>query len=238
MTQEEKQLLLKDLCARLPYGVQCSCTWSHEVPNGTTGCVQELSTFLIDEIEIMDNPEYDCQICDVKPYLRPMSSMTDKEEDELYTAMDWYGEIDEAGNVYTKGQEKVYRETFYEYTDWLISHHFDFRGLIPMGLALEAKEGMYIKEESEKGGKIPIPKTVDEAISTLEKILSDEDREYVLKNGAISMHDSLGRWIRNEWGLWTNSKLKNELKKKGFEHPDDMSNYIIEEFIKYWNNKI
>ena len=66
MTQEDKQLLLIDLCARLPYGVQCSCTWSHEVPNGTTGCVQELSTFLIDEIEIMDNPEYDCQICDVK----------------------------------------------------------------------------------------------------------------------------------------------------------------------------
>ena len=143
MTQEEKQLLLKDLCARLPYGVQCSCTWSHEVPNGTTGCVQELSTFLIDEIEIMDNPEYDCQICDVKPYLRPMSSMTDKEEDELYTAMDWYGEIDEAGNVYTKGQEKVYRETFYEYTDWLISHHFDYRGLIEKGLALEASEEMY-----------------------------------------------------------------------------------------------
>jgi hypothetical protein len=92
--------------------------------------------------------------------------------------------------------------------------------------------------DSEKRSEIPIPKTVDEAISTLEKILSDEDREYLLKNGAISMHDSLGRWIRNEWGLWTGSELKNELKKKGFEHPDDMSNYIIEEFIKYWNNKI
>ena len=91
-------------------------------------------------------------------------------------------------------------------------------------------------EEAEESD-IPVPKTIDEAISTLEKILSDEDREYLLKNGAISMHDSLGRWIRNEWGLWTDSGLKNELKKKGFVHPDDMSNYIIEEFIKYWNNK-
>ena len=93
-------------------------------------------------------------------------------------------------------------------------------------------------EDEEEESDIPIPKTLDEAISTLEKILSDEDREYLLKNGAISMHDSLGRWIRNEWGLWTGSELKNELKKKGFEHPDDMSNYIIEEFIKYRNNKL
>ena len=96
-----------------------------------------------------------------------------------------------------------------------------------------------IKNEDEKEeSDIPVPKTVEEAISTLEKILSDEDREYLLKNGAISMHHSLGTWIRNEWGLWTDSELKNELKKKGFEHPDDMSNYIIEEFIKYWNNKL
>ena len=87
-------------------------------------------------------------------------------------------------------------------------------------------------EDKEEESGIPVPKTVNEAISTLEKILSDEDREYLLKNGAISMHHSLGRWIRNEWGLWTDSELKNELKKKGFEHPDDMSNYIIEEFIK------
>ena len=100
-------------------------------------------------------------------------------------------------------------------------------------LQLEAPEGMYNKEESEKGSEIPIPKTVDEAVKTLAKIVSKEDRDYLLENGAISMHDSMGRWIRNEWGLWTDSELKNELKKKGFEHPDDMSNYIIEKFIKY-----
>ena len=94
-------------------------------------------------------------------------------------------------------------------------------------------------EDKEEESEIPVPKTVDEAISTLEKILSDEDREYLLKNGAISMHDSLGRWIRNEWRLWTGSELKDEMMNmnKGLNHPDDMSNYIIEEFIKYWNNK-
>ena len=95
-------------------------------------------------------------------------------------------------------------------------------------------------EDEEEESDISVPKTVNEAIYTLEKILSDEDREYLLKNGAISMHDSLGRWIRNEWGLWTGSELKDELMNmnKGLNHPDDMSNYIIEEFIKYWNNKI
>ncbi len=95
-------------------------------------------------------------------------------------------------------------------------------------------------EDEEEESDIPVPKTVDEAISTLEKTLSDEDKEYLLKNGAISMHNSLGRWIRNEWGLWTGSELKDELMNmnKSLNHPDDMSNYIIEEFIKYWNNKL
>ena len=124
MTKEEKQLLLKDICARLPYGVKCSCTWSHEVPNGTTGCIQELSTFLSDEIEIMDNPEYDCQICDVKPYLRPMSSMTEEEKNFIYN-----GHIE-----------------FWVIEDYCNKYHLDYRGLIEKGLALEAPEGMYKTE--------------------------------------------------------------------------------------------
>ena len=150
ITEEERKLLLKDLSARLPYGVQCSCTWSHEVPNGTTGCVQELSTFLIDEIEIMDNPEYDCQICDVKPYLRPMSSMT---EEELKELNDKYGDIAYffiQDPPYYHGLQAQHSDIgsieiseFSEIYDWLNAHHFDYRGLIERGLALEAPEGMY-----------------------------------------------------------------------------------------------
>lgn len=70
----------------------------------------------------------------------------EEERDKLYTAMDWYGEIDVTGDVYTRGQKKVYRETFYEYTDYLNAHHFDYRGLIEKGLALEAPEDMYKNE--------------------------------------------------------------------------------------------
>ena len=125
MTQEEKQLLLKDLCARLPYHLQCYCKWTEKAPNGTDGCVQELSIFVIDEIEIIDDPQFKCQICDVKPYLRPMSSMTEEEKDEYHKTYDWdYG---------------IQGTPF----DWLNKNHFDYRGLIPKGLALEAPEGMY-----------------------------------------------------------------------------------------------
>ena len=211
MAQEGKQLLLKDLCVRLPYGVKVSFRGKTEVLH-EAHIYQSVQT-IVGESGIL----YDVDTPNIKPYLRPMSSMTEEEKDEY--------------------DRLVMCNASWVVDDWLNKNHFDYRRLIPMGLALEAPDGMYNKEESEKESEIPIPKTIDEAISTLEKILSDEDREYLLKNGAISMHDSLGRWIRNEWGLWTGSELKNELKKKGFEHPDDMSNYVIEEFIKYWNNK-
>lgn len=224
MTREEKQLLLKDLCARLPYEVKV------RISNESDGCshvnttildTDNLHKYILNGGYYMRGLFYKTPNFQLLPYLRPMSSMTEDEKLD-YIAL---GDI----KRYTNPQ---YAYLISEQLDYLNAHHFDYRGLIPMGLALEAPPWMYDKEESEEGSEIPIPKTVDEAISTLEKILSDEDREYLLKNGAISMHDSLGRWIRNEWGLWTDSELKNELKKKGFEHPDDMSNYIIEEFIK------
>lgn len=80
------------------------------------------------------------------------------------------------------------------------------------------------------------PTNLEEAIDALNKMLSDEDKEYLKTNGAISVHHSLGRWIRNEWNLWTKSVLyENISNESGFTHPDDISNYIIEEFIKQLN---
>lgn len=229
MTNEEKQLLLKDLCARLPYGVFIHYHWSRE--GNTIDEDRELDFSDVETLKYnIENPQNDwCEIS-WKPYLRPMSSMTEEEK----AFLDATKEIEYTQTGLT-GKGILTLESY----DYLNSINVDYRGLIP-DLALKAPAGMYNKEESESGSDIPVPKTVDEAISTLEKILSDEDREYLLENGAISMHDSLGRWIRNEWGLWTGSELKDELMNlnKGLNHPDDMSNYIIEEFIKYWNNKI
>lgn len=129
MTQEDKQLLLKDLCARLPYHTKCYCEWSKEAPNGTSGCIDELSTFLIDELEIIGVPEYDCQISDIKPYLRPMSSMTEEEKKTLNNILEYQYYSDDS--------------CMCEAGDWLLEHHFDNRHLIEKGLALEAPEGMY-----------------------------------------------------------------------------------------------
>lgn len=221
---EDRKLLLIDLCARLPYGVRYKgdCGWPINPYQHTTALCNILNA---------EEPLV---------YLRPMSSMTEEEENE------WRGFnidplLEAVGKPHTRIEDlMLIAKSQYEPLDWLNAHHFDYRGLIEKGLALEAPDGIYNKEESRKGSEIPIPKTVDEAVKTLAKIVSKEDRDYLLENGAISMHDSLGRWIRNEWGLWTGSELKDELMNmnKGLNHPDDMSNYIIEEFIKYWSNKL
>ncbi len=78
-----------------------------------------------------------------------------------------------------------------------------------------------------------IPVNLKEAINELDNILSNEDKNYLLENSAISVHHTLGRWIRNEWGLWDDSELKRNLESLDFIHPDDMSNFIIKEYIKY-----
>lgn len=125
MTQEDKELLLKDLCARLPYGVK---VW---YPNGS-GVISTVKGIVNGVCYFNDNPRYDnrCNIEAVKPYLRPMSSMTE-EEKALMATICLRNAI---GNV-----EGVVSEL----SDFYNSRYFDYRGLIPMGLALEAKEGMY-----------------------------------------------------------------------------------------------
>lgn len=112
MVQEEKQLLLQDLCARLPYNLQ-----------GVTseGIVSPLLTKGEADWDILTSLNYRIVKHGWKPYLRPMESMTEEESQE-------FSEIEIVG---------------YRNYDWLNANHFDYRGLIPMGLALEAPDGMY-----------------------------------------------------------------------------------------------
>ena len=83
-----------------------------------------------------------------------------------------------------------------------------------------------------------MPNNLLQAIEYLDKELTKQDKEYLLEHGSLSVHHSLGRWIRNNWGLWDeeDNKLKVNLKKLGYEHPDDMSNYIIEQYIEHLKN--
>jgi len=125
MTQEDKELLVKDLCARLPYGVQCEIGGLRYGPYTFTG----------DDVEdLIDGRTF-------KPYLRPMSSMTVAEEYEYHQ----YKNIDylEISEMEHKEMLKATALYFSRATDWLNKKGFDYRGLIPMGLALEAPEGMY-----------------------------------------------------------------------------------------------
>ena len=140
MTQEEKQLLLKDLSARLPYGVKISRVVEDYISEPRIPRTINIDGCIVIENEPFNDgiPDVDYwYICEVKPYLRPMSSMTEDEMEE------W--------NSYVAVPDgKSLRRTPYciKYIDWLLEHHFDYRRLIEKGLALEAPEGMYnIKTE-------------------------------------------------------------------------------------------
>lgn len=115
MKQEDKDLLLKDLCARLPYGVKCKyydyCIG--DFGEGTILGFERCDRFEIDGVCI--------RVDDVRPYLFPMSSMTEEQEEEGYETC--------------KGYLMGYKPKL---IDFYHKNHFDYRGLIPLGLAIDA----------------------------------------------------------------------------------------------------
>lgn len=121
MTKEEqKSLLLNDLSGRLPYGVKLHC-----ISNIIT-CIgpYTLDTIILDRF-FNKNTEY-VPFDEVKPYLFPFSSMTIKQkEEERSIKEESYYSFDANGNIYTL-------QDFYN------KNHLDYRGLIPMGLAIDA----------------------------------------------------------------------------------------------------
>ena len=128
MTNEEKQLLLKDLCARLPYRVICDMWFEGNESDKITEVLKcgGLMRLMNSEFNFI-----------VKPYLRPMSSITEEERfDYVANTKEELGCIPELP-IQPRAKS----------TDWLNSHHFDYRGLIEMGLALGAPEDMYKTKE-------------------------------------------------------------------------------------------
>ena len=139
MTQEEKQLLLKDLCARLPYGVKvCYVTLPDSMPKAWD-LIGMPAPHLAD---IIVEGKYRFAACDVeeniRPYLRPMSSMTEEECITLSKLIPY--ETD--AWKYIKTPIPLYIANIEQF-DFFHRHHLDWRGLIQKGLALEAPEGMY-----------------------------------------------------------------------------------------------
>lgn len=128
MTQENRELLIKDLCARMPYGVKVKFRVNDVI------AIEEKITYVVDGeySYITDGKSYltldiikalfKNWLDEIKPYLFPLSSMTEEQMKQF--------------NETLIGTENLgwSNETF----DWLNKNHFDYRGLIPMGLAIDA----------------------------------------------------------------------------------------------------
>ena len=123
MKQEDKDLLLKDLCRRLPYSVILQLTiWDDEISNARLTGIDKDGNLTADV-------PADCafNIEDVKPYLRPMSSMTEEERVEYLNA---------CGNE----MDNALSSPRYGGIDYLNANHFDYHNLIERGLAIEVTE--------------------------------------------------------------------------------------------------
>lgn len=144
MTQEDKELLLVDLCARLPYGVICKITF--DADNIFTETLEGINVKYYNKIVTYGAS---CNIECIKPYLRSLSSMTEEEKEELY----YYHRKEITDNLLNTPnliwELKCCISNSFR-TNWLNKHHFDYRGLIEKGLALEAPEGMYNKTGTEE----------------------------------------------------------------------------------------
>ena len=135
MTQEEKELLIKDLCSRLPY--ECIISIAEGGIDGIQWADVTLNSYLFHQILEEDAWEY------VKPYLRPMSSMTEEERQEYN---DLYYQV-----LIQRSNGNAYRDTKMVealHIDWLNKNMFDYRDLISKGLAIKANDNMYISYET------------------------------------------------------------------------------------------
>ena len=127
MTEQEKKILFQAICESLSYGLKCTTKaydWQGVYP--ICGCIG--NKIILDCPKEVEGDDI-WLVQNIVPYLRPMPSMTEEEKKQYQTL--------------TPIVEVVFEDDASRLIDWLISKHFDYRGLIPMGLALPAPEGMY-----------------------------------------------------------------------------------------------
>ena len=125
MTQEDKELLTRDLSCRIPYGVIVNVNGLFDSKLTSVSWYSEVS---------VDDSVGLYPISEVKPYLFPLSSMTEKQEKE-------YNLLRNFVPIYYYGFDIMVDKELYdnwESIDYLNAHHFDYRGLIEKGLAIDA----------------------------------------------------------------------------------------------------
>lgn len=140
MTHEQKELLMKDLSARLPYKVKA------QIPDEYGGYTSAIETIDIDGF-VVDFEGTQIEVEYIKPYLYPMSSMTDEQIDELKDLCDMYDPVNDNDDYEDWGtclmtkhfMDDVHRFKFnFQLVDFLNKNRLDYNGLIPMGLAIDA----------------------------------------------------------------------------------------------------
>lgn len=134
MEKKHKQLIITDVCARLPYGL-----FVHE------------NREQMDDQPVIYTYDYHPYIDNCLPYLRPLSSMTEDEKKVYHKLLQMSVTVVEPNSVRKVPMYIVDLEDdgdgLNHLYDWFNENHFDYRGLIPMGLALEAPENMYKVED-------------------------------------------------------------------------------------------
>ena len=143
MTQEDKELLLKDLCARLPYGVKCAI-FNKDLGFGGISGFEGKYPFVIDGIT-QEGDDVDVwlehgnfSLETVKPYLFPLSSMSEEQYENFIIISGWDGDIEDIRRGKFSCMGYIGLDYIYDTIDWFLKNHFDYRGHIPKGLAIDA----------------------------------------------------------------------------------------------------
>lgn len=185
MAKEEKKLLLNVLKDGLPYGLKLQITDDDGFTfNGELRVLSKnwCRLNIADPVKRakIKNPTIPLNCIYIKPYLRPMSSMTDEEREEFRKT---------GGVMSYSPQHDTWAISAFapEAYDWLNKNKFDYRGLIPMGLALEAAEGMYSIQKSDDELKKDVAKKL------IDVLIYDND--YVNRMTPLDESRHYGNWI-------------------------------------------
>ena len=139
MTQEQKDLLLKDLCARLPYGVK--------VKLGDNPNIFDLGYRIRFAVMYGDSDKLEdiLDITNIRPYLFPISSMTEEQKKEISKRYNYYNPYqscvlitDHRQGYWDNDDNSCNLQDYLWLEDWFNKNHFDYRGLIPIGAAIDA----------------------------------------------------------------------------------------------------
>lgn len=142
------------------------------------------------------------------------------------------GHVDLVQMILAKRHENV--DTAELCLAYLYARHYDHKDVMSIFSKLDAEQlpdGPEILDLD-----LPfIPKNLEQSFLTLDKVLSEEDRNLVMEGNddPFFLHFGIGLWIRNAWGLWSNSRLSQYFSGIGVDHPDTMSAIILESYKQY-----